>query len=233
MEPRYTLHYAPDNASAILRLVLEELDIAYTTQLVDRSTNEQNSASYRALNPTGKIPTLITPHGAMSEVAACLLYLSEQHKALAPTAESADRPAFLKWLLFTANTLHPDLAMHFYLHRYGDDAAIASMRKAVIERLKDHLTLIDRHISTDTPAYLGGDRLSVLDFYVGYTLRWCALYPRTHASWFRLSDYPALARLAARLETRPSMAAVQKAEGLGLTPLTAPRQATPPEGVAL
>ncbi|MCG7574202.1 glutathione S-transferase family protein [Phaeobacter sp. CNT1-3] len=233
MEPRYIVHYAPDNASAILRLVLEEMGVTYQTQLVDRSANAQNSASYKALNPSGKIPTLITPHGPMSEVGACLLYLSEQHAALAPTSDDSDRPAFLKWLFFTANTLHPDLTMHFYLHRYGDDAAMASMRQAVIDRLKNHLTLLDNHINDATPSYLGAAAPSVLDYYVGYMLRWCALYPRTQSGWFRLSDYPRLAQLAATLETRPAMVTLQNAEGLGPTPLSAPRLATPLEGVTI
>jgi glutathione S-transferase len=233
MEPRYILHYAPDNASAILRLALEELHQPYEAVLVDRAANAQNSPAYLALNPAGKIPTLITPHGPMSEVAACLLYLSETHAALAPEIGHPERPAFLKWLLFTANTLHADLAMHFYLRRYGDDAALPSMRAAGIERLRHHLQLLNTHIQANSPSYLGAENPSVLDFYLALCLRWCALYPRAHTSWFQLSDYPALAALAARLEARPSMITLMQAEGLGDTPLTAPRPANPPEGVSL
>ena len=80
----YVLHYAPDNASLIVRLALEEMGIAYRTVLVDRSRNEQRSAAYLRVNPTGLIPALETPEGPMWETGAILLWLSETHGALAP-----------------------------------------------------------------------------------------------------------------------------------------------------
>src|SRR5680860_279820 len=38
------LHYAPDNASLIVRLALEELELPYETRLVDRSVRAQDGA---------------------------------------------------------------------------------------------------------------------------------------------------------------------------------------------
>ncbi|MGA0924606.1 MAG: glutathione S-transferase, partial [Lutimaribacter sp.] len=37
------LHYAPDNASLIIRLALEELRLPYTTCLVDRARTAQKA----------------------------------------------------------------------------------------------------------------------------------------------------------------------------------------------
>ena len=54
-----TLHYAPDNASLIIRIILEELKLPYTAILVDRAKDEQDSEAYRALNPAGLIPTCV------------------------------------------------------------------------------------------------------------------------------------------------------------------------------
>ena len=51
-----TLHYAPDNASLIVRLALEEAGLPYRTVLVDRAANAQRSPAYMALNPAGRIP---------------------------------------------------------------------------------------------------------------------------------------------------------------------------------
>ena len=84
----YVLHYAPDNASLIVRLALEEAGLPYRSALVDRAARAQDSAAYRALNPTGLIPTLATPQGPISETAAILLWLSEAH----PEAGLAPRP---------------------------------------------------------------------------------------------------------------------------------------------
>jgi hypothetical protein len=71
--PMYTLHYAPDNASLIIRLVLDGAGIPYRTVLVDRKARQQDSPAYRALNPAGLVPTLETPQGPISETGAILL----------------------------------------------------------------------------------------------------------------------------------------------------------------
>ncbi len=227
----YRLHYAPDNASLIIRLALEELALPYETLLVDRSTSAQRSPAYLAINPAGKIPTLETPQGPISEVGAILIYLSEAHQRMAPQIGDSSRPAFLKWLFFTANSLHPDLAMQFYLHRYGPAEAMEDMHRCTSQRLVGHLTLLDQ--LSGTTSWLGADHPSVLDYYVATCLRWAALYPMGETDWFDLSAYPKLMRLAQRLETRPAVTAAIRAEGLGPTPFSAPHYATPPEGVAL
>ena len=41
----YVLHYAPDNASLIVRLALEEMGLPYRTVLVDRARREQDGAA--------------------------------------------------------------------------------------------------------------------------------------------------------------------------------------------
>lgn len=51
MTRTYTLHYAPDNASLIIRLALEEIGVPYDTVLVDRAAQAQTLPAYRALNP--------------------------------------------------------------------------------------------------------------------------------------------------------------------------------------
>ena len=58
MTDNLRLHYAPDNASLVIRLALEELGIPYDTVLVDRRSGQQKSAGYLALNPNGLIPVL-------------------------------------------------------------------------------------------------------------------------------------------------------------------------------
>lgn len=231
MTQSYRLHYAPDNASLIIRLVLEEMGKPYETLLVDRSASAQRSPAYLALNPTGKIPSLETPDGALSEVGAILIYLSETHRQMAPQPGHPGRADFLKWLFFTANTLHPDLIMQFYLHRYGPKEAMHDMRVQTTGRLHTHLSLLDQALGKAT--WSGAETPSVTDYYVATCLRWAALYPAGETGWFTLSHYPNLHTLALRLEDRPATHAAIRAEGLGPTPFSAPHYANPPEGVAL
>ncbi|MFY0679396.1 MAG: glutathione S-transferase N-terminal domain-containing protein [Thalassovita sp.] len=233
----YRLHYAPDNASLIIRLVLEEMGLPYETVLVDRSAQAQNSAAYLKLNPTGKIPALETPNGVISETGAILLMLSELPQTapsaagahrIAPPPNSPERLVFLKWFFFVVNTLHPDLQTQFYLERHGPAEALPDMRHRLGQRLHHHLQRLD-----DWATQMPNDRPpSLLDYYIAVCLRWSALYPRDNSDWFLLSRYPALKALALALETRPAVQRAQAAEGLGPTPFTAPQYATPPEGAA-
>ncbi|MQQ07872.1 glutathione S-transferase [Epibacterium sp. SM1979] len=231
MTQNYRLHYAPDNASLIIRLALEEMNLPYETLLVDRSVSAQRRPDYLALNPAGKIPTLETPDGVISEVGAILSYLSETHGQMAPQAGHAGRPEFLKWLFFTANTLHPDLIMQFYAHRYGPQEAMDHIRALTAQRLRDHLALLDQALRH--APWSSGETPSVLDYYVVACLRWATLYPVGETGWFKIADYPHLFALCQQLETRPAAQAAIKAEGLGQTPFSAPHYANPPEGVAL
>ena len=232
MTEPYRLHYAPDNASLVIRLVLLELGQPFDTILVDRRQRQQDSDGYRALNPNGLIPVLETPDGPIFETAAILLWLADRHNGLAPQPESRERAPFLKWLFFASNTLHADLRQLFYAEKYiGPDAALQqALRTGMCQRIDAHLRVLDETAGTE---WLGGENPSVLDFYLACQMRWMALYPaQTDRSWFDLTRYPALQATLARLETRPSVLNAQAAEGLGPTPFTHPTHPTPPEGSA-
>jgi glutathione S-transferase len=229
MTTPYRLHYAPDNASLIIRLVLEELGAPYTTALVDRANSQQRSPAYLALNPNGLIPVLETPSGAMFETGAILLWLADRHGTLAPKPSHPDRADFLKWLFFVANTLHADMRMLFYPEKYvGPDASAQSaLQRMLHTRLNTHLLHLDEMVARDPRPAM------VLSYYIAGILRWMALYPQnSDRSWFDLTRSPNLYRLMTDLETRPAVLAAQIAEGLGPTPFTAPVFATPLEGSA-
>ncbi len=228
----YILHYAPDNASLIVRLTLEELGQPCETRLIDRRIRAQDSESYRTLNPNGLIPALETPDGPIFETAAILLWLSERHGALAPPPGTPERAAFLKWLFFTSNTLHADIRLHFYPDRHaGSPDCIAPFAEATRRRLTSHLGLVDAMAAT-RPDWFTPDLPSVLGYYVACLLRWLALYPKDGTQWFDLTAVPSLHAIAAAMETRPAARKAALAEGLGETIFTKPSLARPPEGSA-
>jgi hypothetical protein len=57
----YLLHYAPDNASMAIRLVLDKTGLPYRTALVDRRTGAPSSAAYLAVG------------GVLAACVSCLL----------------------------------------------------------------------------------------------------------------------------------------------------------------
>lgn len=230
----FRLHYAPDNASLVVRLVLNELGVAYDTQLVDRSTQAHKSAAYRELNPNGLIPVLETAQGPLFETAAILLWLSDTTGRMGPHASSEDRGAYLKWLFFVSNTLHADLRMTFYPETYvgPDKDAQAALQQTLRIRLKGHLSILE-NVARTQPNWLNPLAPTGLCYYLACLIRWMALYPESSdRSWFNLGATPVLRYFVSLLEDRPAVRSAQEAEGLGPAPFTRPVYANPPEGSA-
>ncbi|MFX0540956.1 glutathione S-transferase family protein [Roseovarius sp. S4756] len=223
------LHYAPDNASLIVRLALEELGLPFETRLVDRAARAQQGPAYRRINPHGLIPALETPEGAIFETAAILLWLDGRAPGvLAPLPDACGRGDFLKWLIFVANTLHPALRMTFYPEKYCPGAE---------ERMRRHMRgLILGHLAQMECAaagpFFGGDAPSMIDLYLAPLLRWCALYPVGDTAWFARAALPRLMRICREVEVRPAARRAAKAEGMGDAPFSAPALPDPPEGSA-
>lgn len=233
MSREITLHYAPDNASLIVRLALEQLGLPYRVALVDRGQQAQKSAAYLALNPNGLIPVLETPHGPIFETGAILLWLADRYGGLGPSPDAPERGDFLKWLFFLSNTAHADLRVSFYPEQYvKGDACRAALRDGMQTRFAAHLDLLE-HLAGEGHGWFAGSTLSALDLYLCCLLRWRALYPLGAVGVFDLSRWPHLHALATRTEALPATAAARTAEGLGPTPFSAPRHARPPEGHAI
>lgn len=235
MDTPYRLHYAPDNASLIIRLALEELGQPYETALVDRARQGQSAPGYLRLNPHGLIPVLETPDGPVFETGAILLWLADRHGRLAPPPDSAERAAFLKWLFFVSNTLHPALRLIFYPEKFvgHDKPAQARLRGHMPGEIAGHLDRIER-AAGEGHDWLAGPVPSALDLYLAPVLRWLVLYPtpKGGAGWFRLGAWPRLHDMCLRLEGRDSARRAALAEGLGPAPFTAPVHPDPPEGSA-
>ena len=222
------LHYAPDNASLCVRLALEELGLAYETELVDRSTRAHKSAAFLALNPNGFIPVLETPHGPMSETAAILLWLADTHGKLMPVAQAPERMHAVQWLMWLANTLHPTLRMMFYPDQYAHGDARPTHRMTA-QRLRAQLDIVSAATTAD---WLESDAASAQACYFAPMLRWAALYGGG-ADWFDLRQWPRLLAFAQRMDARDAAVRAAAAEGLGATPFSAPHPCNPPEGSAL
>jgi len=226
----YVLHYAPDNASLVVRLALEELGAPYRTVLVDRAAREQKSDAYRALCPTGLIPVLETGDGAIFETAAILLWLSDRHGALAPAPDAPDRGVFLSWLFFLSNTLHADLIELFYpeSRAMGDPEAQRALTEA---RILAHLRLIEAALA-ERPAWCRPEAPGAFGCYLASMIRWLALYPAARPMKPALDAYPAMRAVLTAMESRPAARRAAAAEGLGPTFFTTPAHPRPPEGSA-
>ena len=207
----YTLYYSPGAASLVVHQALIELGVRFELKPVDLDADQQKSPSYLALNPAGVVPTLIVDNQAVGEAAALLLLLSERHPnaRLAPAPGAADRPGFLQWMFFLANTVQPQFRRWFYPGDWGPPAQEAEIKDGARQAIEAAWDRIDNHLAGG--GYMAGD-YSVVDMHLTMLCRWSRNTPKPATRW------PHLAAFLAKTTARPSWIEVHKAEGLEFWP---------------
>lgn len=207
----YQLHYFPANANAAPHMVLEEIGIRYDLALVDRAKNAQKSGEYLKINPNGRIPTLVDGNLIVSEAAAIVLHLVDQHAdaGLAPPVGTPERATFYQWLTFLTNSLQEELMIWQYPDRLaGSDASAADVVKRGAEaRANTFLDVIEDHLTANGPLFLG-NRLSAVDFYLVMLSRWARPMARPPRS------RPSIAKLLDRVTALPSVRRAYEREGI-------------------
>jgi glutathione S-transferase len=90
--------------------MLTELGVEHEQIVVDFMKGETGTPEYRAINPMGKIPTLVDGDIIVTEVAAICAYLADKfpEKGLAPATDSSDRGSYYRYLFVPGTTLEPD-----------------------------------------------------------------------------------------------------------------------------
>lgn len=217
------LHSLPDSASLAPRMVLAELGLPHEVRPVDRDGGQLDTAAYRGVHPLGKVPALETPDGPMFETSAILLWLSDRHAPgrLAPAPDAPDRAAFLSWFQFTAFNLHPTLMELFYPDRVAGPDCVPQVLAHAGNRMRALFATLET-AAAHAPSWLPADGPSLLGYYIAMLMRWPGGLPAPHPGQLHSTDYPALHRVLAHLETRPAALSVAASEALGPTPFTAP-----------
>jgi GSH-dependent disulfide-bond oxidoreductase len=94
---RFYFHPSPNAAK--VALFLEEANLRYEAIPVDTNKGEQHTATFRAINPNGKVPAIVDTEGPggketrLFDSTAILIYLAEKTSRLLGTPE--DRPELL------------------------------------------------------------------------------------------------------------------------------------------
>ncbi|MFD2176915.1 glutathione S-transferase family protein [Veronia pacifica] len=208
----YTLYYFPRNASFAPHLLLQSIGVPYELTLVDRKVDQQKSADYLKVNPTGRIPALKDNDIVIYESAAICLYLAEKHPeaALIPSSDSPDRGQFYQWLCYLTATFQPELMIYFYPERHlankEDKSELTkSIKDGQQRRLSDILTFLDTQLEGKT--YLCGNKISACDYFLFMLLHWASGLDTPPIA------YPNLKRFISLLANDPAVIAVCEKEG--------------------
>jgi glutathione S-transferase len=104
-----TLYFAPGSSSFAVHIALHEIGVPFEGRPMSFTRNDMRAPEYLALNPEGKVPTLLIDGRALTEVAAILYYLAKRFPdaELLPRDDSEADAQALSWMSFAASTLHP------------------------------------------------------------------------------------------------------------------------------
>ncbi len=198
----YRLFYAPESASMGVRVMLEEIGVAY--ELIDTTIDRTmpRPPEQLAVNPNGWVPVLLWDEGAMYECAAIAMFLGDRHPEanLAPGVNDPARALFLQTLVYFSSSVQNAYQLTYYPDRFVDSPADeASAVRRGNRRLRETLKVVDDQIGGGE--WVLGDRFSAADIYLYMLTTW--LDPgMEHPS---LDEFPDVARIASAVEKRPSV----------------------------
>lgn len=192
--PGLTLYHNPRSRSAGSRVLLEALGVPYDVVYIDFAAGENRTPGFLALNPLGKLPTLVHGEAVITEQIAIAIYLADRFPAagLAPAVDDPRRGPYLRWLAFYAASFEPAVVDHA-LKREPIDPATSPFR--------DYDTVIDTLVAQLSRGdYLLGDTLTAADLLWGTALKWTTDFgivpklPAILAYIERVAAHPAVAR---------------------------------------
>jgi glutathione S-transferase len=105
---KLAFYFAPGSSSMAVHIALHEVGAPFEPRPMSFHKHDMRSPEFRAINPAGKVPTLIVDGRPLTEVAACLFYLAKRFPAakLLPDDVEGEAQA-VSWMSFIASTLHP------------------------------------------------------------------------------------------------------------------------------
>ena len=165
-------YYSKNSASYAVHIILEDSGQSYNQIHLDLSSGAQNESTYLKINPKGRVPSIVTEFGILTETPAILTYIAQlnPHKELLPT----DPFLFAKGQSFNnylSSTVHVAHAHKHRGSRWVDDRdAQALMAKKVQTNMTLCAELIEENLFTGP--WVLGDQYTTCDPYLALAYRW-------------------------------------------------------------
>lgn len=157
-----TLHYNPLTVAPVVAIVMEELELDYTPVLVDFRAAQQTAPAYLALNPKGRVPTLETPHGVITETGAILDWLAAVHGPRLIPDDPFQAARMRETMYYLASTLHVNYAHALRGARWADlETSWADMAAKAPHTMAASLAYLEGHL--DFAPFAIGTGLTLAD----------------------------------------------------------------------
>jgi glutathione S-transferase len=102
-------YFAPGSSSMAPHIALHEIGAPFESKPLSFARRETQRPEFLALNPEGKVPTLVIDGRALTEVAGILFYLAKRfpEAKLLSAGDPEAEAQVISWMSFCAATLHP------------------------------------------------------------------------------------------------------------------------------
>jgi glutathione S-transferase len=205
----FKLYYAPGTCALASHIALAEAGAPYTTEKVDFKTNQQNSPEYRGINPKGRVPSLVTDRGILTETPAMLAFIAQSYPQakLAPLDDSfafAQVQAFNSYLCSTVHVAHAHKGRGY---RWAtDEDSFADMKRMVPKSVGASFALIERSMLRGP--WVMGETYTVCDPYLFTIAQWLegdsvdlAALPKVADHRKRMAERPAVRKALAEQQS--------------------------------
>jgi glutathione S-transferase len=165
-------HPLSSNARRV-RLLVHHLGLPVEEEIVDLAKGAQRAPAYLALNPMGKVPTLVDGDLHLTESYAIMIYLCEKtgRRELFPD-ELASRTEINRWLFWAANEWSPIIARLNFENMLKPILGLGSPDPARVQEaeaaFKNLASVLDAQLKSRP--FAAGNQLSLADFALSASL---------------------------------------------------------------
>jgi glutathione S-transferase len=197
------LFYAPGTCALASRIALEEAGAEYEIARINFAQNEQRSAEYLKINPKGRVPSLVTDKGILTETPAILAYIAQTFPAakLAMLDDPFEFARLQAFNTYIASTVHVNHAHGRRGARWANEqASFDDMKAKVSETMAASMRLIE--LDFFEGPWVMGEQYTVADPYLFTMSGWL------EGDGVDIGDLPIIKDHYERMRERP---AVQRA----------------------
>jgi glutathione S-transferase len=201
----FKLYFAPGTCALASHIALAEAGAPYTTVKLDFKANQQNSPEYLAINPKGRVPSLVTDRGVLTETPAMLAYIAQSfpQAKLAPLDdpfEFAKVQAFNSYLCSSVHVAHAHKGRGY---RWAtEEASFADMKRMIPKSVGASFALIERDMLKGP--WVMGETYTICDPYLFAVAGWLegdsvdlSALPKVMDHYKRMSERPAVQKVLA------------------------------------
>lgn len=197
------LYFTPGTCALASHIALEEAGATYTIERIDFKTNQQNSPEYLEINPKGRVPSLATDLGVLTETPAMLAYIAQSYPQakLAPLDDAFEFAKLQAFNSYLCSTVHVAHAHKTRGSRWAtEESTFADMKRMVPKSMGASFALVE-HKMLKGP-WVMGEQYTVCDAYLFTLAGWLegdsvdlATLPKVADHHKRMSERPAVRKV--------------------------------------